>query len=378
MSVLADWLVRQAPAWLEKATAPRPLAPHQCRALAAILRCRTPSLGGRVYRCTDCKGTDYAYHSCNHRACPRCGGSGTAEWTKQQEQKLLPVPYFFWTFTVPDTLRSAFVTQPELLANLLFSTAFRALQSVANRPDVLGALVAGMAVLHTWGRQLQLHPHLHIIIPGGGLSFDGLRWVEPSDPTWFLPVKSVAAAFRLGFEESLAAAAPALHAAIPDSTWRKKWNVDVQAAGSGSAVVRYLARYVKRMVITDERIIEATEESVRFHYKDSDTGETRGLTLDAEEFMRRYLQHVPIHRQHRVRYFGWMHPSAKRRRMTVETLLRKLIVVSNEPVTPEQPDWSRLCPHCNQFTLEFYGEIKRGVLMPEKQKRRDRPRCASP
>jgi hypothetical protein len=361
MSALADWLVRQAPGWLEDEHGS--LAPQARRALVAITRCRTPVLGGRVYACTDCSGHDFAYHSCNHRACPRCGGADVAEWTHAQEEKLLPVPYFFWTFTVPDTLRAAFATQPALLADLLFANAFRALQSVATRPEVLGAQVAGLAVLHTWGRQLQHHPHLHIIMPGGGLSLDDKRWIEPRDPAWLLPVEAVAAAFRDGFEAALAAEAPALHAALPDSTWRKKWNVDIQAAGTGQAVVRYLARYIKRTAISDERIIEADDKTVRFRYKDSQTGKHCELTLDAAEFMRRYLQHVPMPGQHRVRYFGWMHPSAKRRRMKVEGLLRKIILVRAKEAEPE---WSRQCPHCHKFTLVYIGEIPRGP-----------PRCAS-
>jgi hypothetical protein len=372
MSVLADWLVRQAPAWLEGRHGP--LAPHARRALVAITRCRTPALGGRVYRCTDCQGTDYAYHSCHHRACPRCGGQDAAEWTRAQEEKLLPVPYFFWTFTVPATLRAAFAAQPALLADLLFANAFRALQSVAARAGALGAQIGATAVIHTWGRQLQHHPHLHIITPGGGLSFDNERWIETRNPKWFLPIGAVASAFRDGFEQALAAEAPALHAAIPDSTWRKDWNVDIKHAGSGREVVRYLARYVKRTAISDERIMEADDEHVRFRYTDSETGQPRELTLSAEAFMRRYLRHVPVPGQHRVRYFGWMHPAAKRRRMKIEGLLKKEIVVRKEPVPP---DWSRQCPHCNKFTLEFYCEIPRGLPMPAKP-RREALRCASP
>jgi len=375
MSALADWLVRQAPAWLDgDGRASRALAPHQARALAAITRCRTPELGGRVYRCTDCSGTDYSYHSCNHRACPRCGGQDTAAWTHAQEQKLLPVPYFFWTFTVPDTLRATFAAQPKLLADLLFISAFRALQSVANRPKVLGAQIGATAVIHTWGRQLQHHPHLHIITPGGGLSFDNTRWIDTPNPEWFLPIAAVKTAFRDGFEQALAAEAPALHAAIPNSTWRKGWNVDIKHAGTGRAVLRYLARYVKRTAISDERIIHANDKEVRFRYTDSETNQPRELTLTADEFMRRYLQHVPIPGQHRVRYFGWMHPAAKLRRMKIEGLLKKKIIVCKEP---EPVDWSKQCPHCHKFTLEFYCEIPRGLPMPAK-KRREAVRCASP
>jgi hypothetical protein len=372
MHTLADWLTRQARPWLEGEFGPLTL--HARRALAAILSCRTPALGGSTYRCINCHETDFSYHSCNHRACPRCGGQDIAEWTQKQEEKLLPVPYFFWTFTVPDTLRAAFATRPDVLSNILFNNAFRALQTVANRPEILGAQVAGLAVIHTWGRQLQLHPHLHIIMPGGGLSFDKTHWVHARDPEWFLPVEAVAAAFCSGFEQALAAEAPELHAAVPDSTWHKKWNVDVQAAGTGHAVVRYLARYVKRTAISDERIIEATDTHVRFSYIDSETDQKKELTLTAQEFMRRYLQHVPVPGQHRVRYFGWLHPAAFRRRMIIEGLLKKPLVLTKEP---PGPDWAKQCPHCNQFTLEYQCPIPRGLDFGPKRPRQ-RPRCASP
>ena len=136
MSVLADWLVRQAPAWLDGS---RPIAPAQRRALRAIQRCRTPALGGHLYRCTACDETDFAYHSCHHRACPRCGGAGTAEWTARQTERLLPVPYFFVTFTVPEEVRPVFAARPEVLIELFFTEAARALQTVAARSRHLGA-----------------------------------------------------------------------------------------------------------------------------------------------------------------------------------------------------------------------------------------------
>jgi hypothetical protein len=356
MSALADWLVRQAPEWL--AGRHGPLPPAHRRALTAIMQCRTPELGGRVYECADCSGHDFAYHSCHHRACPRCGGQDAAEWTQKQEQKLLPVPYYFWTFTVPEQLRSAFRADPAKLANVLFAQAFAALQTIADRKSTLGAQLGAVAVLHTWGRQLQHHPHLHLIVPGGGLQPDGKRWRRCRSPEWFLPIKAVAAAFRRGFEEALRAAAPGLHAAVPDSVWRKRWNVDVKAAGSGTEVVRYLARYVKRTAISDERIIEANDQIVRFSYTDSQTSKRCEVELSAVQFMRRYLLHVPVPGQHKVRYFGWMHSAAIKRRMRVETLLAKVIVV--RAAAPPRPDWSRCCPHCGKFSLVCIGELARG------------------
>lgn len=174
-NVLADWLVRRAAVELAGHGA-RPPTSAQRRALTALGRCRTPALGGHVYRCGACDETDFAYHSCHHRACPRCGGAGTAEWTARQVARqvarLLPVPYFFLTCTVPAEMRPVFAARPEAVNDLFFTAAARAIQTVAAQPRHLGAELGLIGVLHTWGRQLQLHPHIHFIIPGGGLAPD--------------------------------------------------------------------------------------------------------------------------------------------------------------------------------------------------------------
>jgi len=354
MSVLADWLVQRAPAWLDGS---HPITPAQRRALHAILRCRTPELGGHVYQCTNCDETDYAYHSCHHRACPRCGGAGTAEWTARQTERLLPVPYFLVTFTVPAALRSVFAARPQLVVDLFFTQTARALQTVAARSRHLGAELGFLSVYHNWGRQLQHHPHLHVIVPAGGLTADRKAWRATRHAEWLLPKDAVEAALRQGMEEALRHAAPDLHAQVPDSCWREGWYAHWQPAGTGQNVVKYLARYVSRTAISDERIIAATDESVTFRYIDSATQRPEELTLPADEFMRRYLQHVPPPGQHRVRYFGWMHPAAKKRRLIVETLLAVIIVVRPRVDAPEP--WHLRCPHCGTFTLVCVGRIPR-------------------
>lgn len=354
MSALADWLAQQAPAWLDVA---RPITPAQRRALHAILRCRTPALGGHIYRCADCTQTDYAYHSCHHRACPRCGGARTAEWTARQTDRLLPVPYFLVTFTVPEEMRPIFAARPEVLYDLFFTQAAKALQTVAAIPRHLGAELGLLGVLHTTGRQLQYHPHLHFIVPGGGLTADHQRWRPARRPDWLLPSKAVEAALREGFSAALRHAAPDLHAQVADACWREGWWVHWQPAGSGENVVKYLARYVSRTAISDERIIMATDQAVTFRYTDSETKAAKERTLIAAEFMRRYLQHVLPPGFHRVRYFGWMHPAAKQRWLTVETLLAVPIIVRPKVDLPEP--WHLRCPHCGGFTLVCVGKIPR-------------------
>jgi hypothetical protein len=351
MSALADWLAQQP--------IPERSTPAQRRALAAIRRCRTPELGGHVYRCTDCTRTNFAYHSCNHRACPRCGGAGTAAWTARQEARLLPVGYFLVTFTVPAELRPAFTARPELMHDLLFAESAAALQQLAAVPRLLGAELGFVGVLHTWGRQLQHHPHVHFVVPGGGLR--GRQWIAARQADWLLPVAKLAAVFRSRLEGALRASAPALHASVPAGTWRGRWVVHSQPAGSGANVVRYLARYVGRTAISDERIVAADDQAVTFCYTDSATQQKQQCTLGAAEFLRRYLQHVLPPGQHRVRYFGWMHPAAKARRLLVETLLAVPIVITAPLV---QPQWHLRCPHCERFTLTRVGSLPRQARAP--------------
>jgi hypothetical protein len=354
LSELAELLGRCAPAYLRTHHAQMPLA--QQRALLSIQRCRTAALGGQLYRCSACGKMDFAYHSCHHRACPRCGGARTAAWTQKQTERLLPVPYFLVTFTVPAALRFAFQAQPERLHDLLFHEAATALQAVAAEPRHLGAELGFLGVLHTWTRQLAHHPHVHFIVAGGGLRADHKKWRKTRQPDWLLPAAALSARFRLGFAEALATAAPELHAQVPDSCWRHNWIVDVQPAGSGQAVVRYLARYVCRTALSDERLVRGDATSVTFRYTDSRTGAKRSCTLPTDEFLRRYLQHVLPPGQHRVRYFGWMHPAAKRRRLIVETLLAAAIVLRP---TPPALSWHLHCPHCQAFALVPLAQIPR-------------------
>lgn len=354
MSVLADWLVAHARDRLERDD----LSVPQRRALLALQRCRTPAAGGHRYRCAECGGEHFGFHSCHHRACPRCGGANTAAWTQKQTARLLPVPYFLVTCTVPEALRAVALARPAWFFDAFFRHAAAALQSIADQRRHLGAQLGMLGVLHTWGRQLQLHPHLHFIVPGGGLRADGKKWRKTRRPDWFLPGDAVAAELRRAMDDALRAEAPELHAALPESTWREGWWVHVQPAGSGANVVKYLARYVGRTAISDERIVEAREDAVRFRYTDTRDGVRKECELEADEFMRRYLLHVLPPGLHRVRYFGWMHPAATRRRAIVETLLEAVIVV--RPKEDPPPPWHLRCPHCERFALVLVGTLPRG------------------
>ena len=357
MSTLADWLRDRAAAY----TQTHRLSLRQRRALRAISTCRTPARGGSAYRCTQCAKTHFAYHSCHHRACPRCGGARTAQWTARQTGRLLPVPYFMATFTVPHALRAAFLAEPKVMIDLLFTHAAGAMQDVASFPRHLGAQLGMIGVLHTWGRQMQFHPHIHMIVPGGGLRKDGRKWRKTRKPDWLLPAAAVAARLRARFDDAMRTTLPAWHARMPDSCWRQSWVVDVRAVGRGEAAIKYLARYVSRSAISDERILSMSHQSVRFAYRDSATTQARQCTLSADEFMRRYLQHVLPVGLKRIRYYGWEHPAAHRRRRQVETVLAVPIKINSA----EQPDqWHLLCPHCQTFSLVCVRSLPKRARAP--------------
>jgi hypothetical protein len=264
------------------------------------------------------------------------------------------VEYFLVTFTVPEELRFAFAARPELLHDLLFAQSAAALQTVAAIPRHLGGELGMIGVLHTWGRRLQHHPHLHYIVLGGALRPGGRKWLPARAGYWLLPRSAVGTAFRRGFADVLRAVAPDLHAQIGDAVWCDGWWVHIERAGSGTNVVRYLARYVAKIAISDDRIIAANDDAVTFRYTDSATKARQVCTLTGYAFMRRYLQHVLPPGQDRMRYFGWMHPAAGARRMKVAPLLAVIIVVLQKADTPA---WHLCCPHCHAFTLVRIGRL---------------------
>ncbi|PYJ06671.1 MAG: transposase [Verrucomicrobia bacterium] len=309
------------------------ILPSHRRAVQAILNCRTSALGGQVFRCVDCRKDHFVYHSCNHRACPQCGQTHAADWVEQQRLKLLPVPYYLITFTVPEGLRQWLRSHQKQGYALLLRQSAATLQDVAVRPKYLGAELGILSVLHTWGRQLQFHPHVHCVVPAGGLRPDGLRWCRPPSPEFFLPQKLLAARFR----NRLKAALPPMPDSntIPSFVWRQPWVVDVQPAGSGQTAIKYLAAYVYHTALGSQRILSAHNNQLTFKYKDSADQQWRVLQLCATEFLRRFLQHVLPKGFQRVRYFGWLSPAAKSRWQRILALLDwKAPLAQVPPATP--------------------------------------------
>lgn len=317
MIALADVLRRYWPQYQRQFSAQ--ILPSHRRAVQAILSCRTAVLGGQIYRCADCRRDHFVYHSCNHRACPQCGQADAAQWVEEQKRKLLPVPYYLITFTVPEGLRPWLRSHQKQGYAALLRQSAATLQDAAANPKYLGAELGFLSVLHTWGRQLQYHPHVHCVVPAGGLSANRLRWRRPPSLDFFLPQQVLAARFRTRLKAALLPLPDS--GDIPASVWQKKWVVDVQPAGSGENAIKYLAAYVSRTALGSHRILNADNGHVTFKYKDSGDGQWRTLRLSATEFLRRFLQHVLPKGLQRVRYFGWLAPAAKARWQRILSLL---------------------------------------------------------
>jgi hypothetical protein len=327
------------------------ILPSHRRAVQAILQCRTAALGGEVYRCLHCRKDHFVYHSCNHRSCSRCGHADATEWIERQKLKLLPVTYYLITFTVPEGLRAWLRSNQKTGYALLLKESAGALQDVARREKYLGGELGILSVLHTRGRQLQFHPHVHCVVPGGALRSDGLRWCRPPSPDFFLPQRVLAARFRTRIRQALQARDAEVEAAV----WKQNWVVDVQPVGSGEAILKYLSAYVYRTALGSQRIIEDRDGQITFKYKDSQNRQWRRLTLPAMEFIRRFLQHVLPQGFQRVRYYGWLSAAATAK---WERILALLDWPAPQPKPPIAHPAGR-CPDCGQ-TLYWIAHLSRG------------------
>ncbi|HZL24923.1 MAG TPA: IS91 family transposase [Acidobacteriaceae bacterium] len=295
----------------------------QRRVMTAIETCRTAALGGHVERCEDCAHTRIAYNSCRNRHCPKCQSRAAAEWLAAREAELLPVPYFHVVFTLPAALGAIAYQNKAKVYGLLFTAAAETLITIAADPKHLGAAIGLTAVLHTWGQNLDHHPHVHCIVPGGGISPDGRRWVC-CRATFFLPVRVLSRLFRRLFLEGLEAlhaagelqffsdlagiAAPAAFGAYLAPSRKTEWVVYAKPPFAGPAqVLAYLARYTHRVAIANSRLVGLDNDHVSFRWKDyRDNGSHRAkiMRLPVGEFMRRFLLHVLPDGFHRIRHYG--------------------------------------------------------------------------
>lgn len=323
------------------------ILPSHHRAVQAIMSCRTRALGGEVYRCESCRQDHFVYHSCHHRACPQCGYALGTEWQERHKLKLLPVPYYLITFTVPEGLRPWLRSHQKQGYALLLKESAATLQDVARRRKYLGAQLGILSVFHPVGRQLQFHPHVHCVVPAGGLHAQGLRWCRPKSPDFFLPQSVLAARFRSRLKAALHSAPEA--ATIPASGWRQPWVVDVQAVGSGEPALKYLAAYLHRPPLRAHRLQEEKGQ-ITFPYKDGQDQRWHCLTLSALEFIRRFLHLVLPKGFQQVRTYGWLSAAAKGRWQRIMTLLDW----TGPPRPPSPPAPPPLCPQCGR-ALHWLG-----------------------
>lgn len=366
---VADIFRGHGPAW-RKANAGH-VSLGQLKVMSSIESCRTAALGGHVARCEKCSHTLIAYNSCRNRHCPKCQGAAAKEWLAEREAELLPVPYFHVVFTLPAQISDIAYQNKAVIYDLLFKASAETLTTIAADPKHLGARVGVLSVLHTWGSALTHHPHVHMIVPGGGISLDGAKWVA-CRPGFFLPVRVLSRLFRRLFLEKLGAAHQAgqlqffgNHAPLADAQAfaaylaplrNSEWVVySKRPFGGPKEVLRYLARYTHRVAISNRRLIACDDKGVTFKWKDyriEGPERYKVMTLATHEFIRRFLMHVLPAGFHRIRYYGLL---ASGKRADNIARARELLAVPMLPIeainaantdadeakTPEHP-----CPCC--------------------------------
>lgn len=360
------------------------MSSQQRRVMRAIATCRTAELGGRKYRCNDCKKECYIYNPCRNRHCPKCQAKARADWTAAREAELLPIPYFHIVFTLPQELALLALQNKRVVYNILFRSAARTLQILASDPKHLGGKIGILAVLHTWGQTLSMHPHLHCVVTGGGVSLDGKRWVpckvsKKSKKEFFIHVDVISAFFRKRFIRLLRRAhrqgklrfrGKTAHLADQHTFGRwinelpKKWNVYAKRPFRRTRnLLRYLARYTHRVAISNHRLVSMKDGQVAFRYKDyKDKNKTKVMQLSALHFLSRFLMHVLPSGFMRIRHYGFL---ANRCRSEQLELCRHLLGVnrqSNETELAQAEssdcdDQQRQCPGCKNGKLLLISEI---------------------
>ncbi len=317
MTTLKDVFTQYAPQYVEKFKARIP-KPH-LKAIEAIVSCRTAARGIVTYDCAKCKNVHFTFLSCGNRHCNVCQGHKTKQWLGKQLHRQMPGHHFMTTFTVPEQLRRDIRSNQRKAYSALFDASSQTLKAFAADPKYVGGDIPGFfGVLHTWGRQLQYHPHIHYIIPGGAYSTNDSQW-HPSGLAYFAPVKAMSKIFR----EKLKACfkANGLYSRIDPKVWELGFNVNCQPMTESHHSVRYLAPYVFKVAITNTRIIKEENRMVFFKYKKKDSNRWRTMSLNVFEFIRRFLQHVLPTGFMKVRYYGFMHPCASVKADRIRTLI---------------------------------------------------------
>ena len=366
---VADIFRAHGPAWRQAQHAHLSLG--QLKVMSAIEQCRSAALGGHVLRCESCEHTEIAYNSCRNRHCPKCQAAAARRWLEARQADLLPVDYYHVVFTLPAPIARIAYYNKAVIYGLLFVVAAETLRTIAADPKHLGARIGVTLVLHTWGSALTHHPHVHGIVPGGGLSFDGERWVA-CRPGFFLPVRVLSRLFRRRFLEELDRAYRAGQlqffgedASLTDASafadWLAplrdcEWVVYAKRPLAGpAAVLAYLSRYTHRVAISNQRLVAMDERGITFRWKDYRAkGKTRykTMTLGADEFMRRFLLHVLPSGFHRIRHYGLIANAGRKDNLAKA----RALLLHEAPTAKVQPNATDaavglvqptfVCPHC--------------------------------
>ena len=358
------------------------MMPSQKKALSDIAACCTRELGGRLYHCDDCQETFWRYHCCRNRACPKCHASQIQDWLSKRQAELLPCDYFHAVVTVPKQLRTAFRRKQKLFYGLLMRVSAAAVQELCVEKRLLGALPGILAVLHTWNGRLGYHPHVHLLITGGGITADGEHW-EPARGEFLVPVDLLSRKIAAQFCAALKAEAAAVFETISKTVWQRKWVSYCKHYGRGNdAVLSYLSRYVFRTAITNARILGMDQTHVNFRWKDRNADAWSTERVPGVEFLGRFLQHVLPRGFHKVRYYGLWHPS--RRNQADRAWLLLILAAPADTVDPlrkvslrdavsQLTKWSDQvldegadhepalprCPHCTSCRTRLLGEYPR-------------------
>jgi hypothetical protein len=337
------------------------MLPSHLRAMQDIEQCRSASLGGQLYYCAQCDEQRYSYHSCKNRHCPKCQNDQGNQWLAEQQKLLLPIQHFLVTFTLPAELRPLARSNQKSIYNILFRASAAALLKLAQDPRFVGGQVGLVGVLQTWTRDLRYHPHVHYVVTGGGLRVDGSWQAARND--FLVHEKPLALLFRAKLRDELKKCG--LFAPVDQRVWKKDWVVDCQPVGSGEAAFKYLAPYIFRVALSNNRIRKFTDGQVTFQYKESATHQIRTCSLPAEEFIRRFLQHVLPNRFIKVRYYGLLAPRHRHLLLQARQLLAAngkqqppgnngQAAIPNKQSTMREP---LRCPHCGN-PLTLLGPLK--------------------
>jgi len=339
------------------------------RALFAIAACRTEDMGGHLEECDRrCGHVAYAYHSCKNSSCPKCHGADTATWLAKREAELLPVPYFHLVFTLPSELRRVVRKNQNSLYGILFEAAIKALNKLGLDHNYLGGQLGMVAVLHTWTRAKEYHPHLHLLVPGGCLDHNGI-W-RPARKKFLVPVKALSPVFRAIFMKRARKALPA--ETFPQEVWNKDWVVFSRPTfKKTNKVLTYLSRYVYRVAIANNSIIALENDHVTFRYQDVDTRQWKTMRLPAMEFLRRFLQHVLPKGFHKVRYYGFLHPANKKTLRRLQLLLwerdHKRADEAKQGIAAGTKA-TKVCPCCKEGIMVVVSLLPRRSRSPPPEK----------